>query len=249
LKNNVFESLVECQSKGIRVSWMAEFYERLYQRVPVEHMNRRWALYMMQNRPVFDRTELAIKRLSDLAMLLMALPILLFVLLPIALAIKLESPGPVFYRQKRCGRGGEIFTVYKFRTMYVDAEKDGKARWASKGDPRITRIGRFLRKARLDEVPQLLNVLRGEMSIVGPRPERPELVEELEKVIPFYRMRHLVKPGITGWAQINYDYGMTVHDALVKLQYDFYYVRYWSIWLDLYTLFRTVGVVLLLKGI
>ncbi|HLO15122.1 MAG TPA: exopolysaccharide biosynthesis polyprenyl glycosylphosphotransferase [Anaerolineales bacterium] len=249
LKNEIFDALVECQSKGVRVSWMAEFYERLYQRVPVEHMNRRWALYMMQNRPVFNRTELAIKRLSDLVMLLMALPILLLVLLPIALAIKLESPGPAFYRQKRCGRGGEIFTIYKFRTMYVDAEKDGKARWASKGDPRISRVGRFLRKARLDEVPQLLNVLRGEMSIVGPRPERPELVEQLEKVIPFYRMRHLVKPGITGWAQINYDYGQSVHDALVKLQYDFYYVRYWSIWLDLYTLFRTVGVVLLLKGI
>jgi lipopolysaccharide/colanic/teichoic acid biosynthesis glycosyltransferase len=138
--------------------------------------------------------------------------------------------------------------IYKFRTMVAHAENDGKARWASKGDPRITRVGQFLRKARLDELPQLFNVFRGEMSIIGPRPERPEFVEQLEEVIPFYRMRHLVKPGLTGWAQINYDYGNTVDDALVKLQYDFYYVRYWSIWLDLYILFRTVGVVLLLKG-
>jgi len=249
LKNNLFESLVQCQAKGVRVSWMPEFYERLYQRVPVEHIDRSWALYMMQNRPVFDRLGLGMKRLLDLMLLLFALPIFLLIFLPVALAIKLESPGPVFYRQLRCGRAGDLFKIYKFRTMVVDAENDGKARWASKGDPRITRVGQFLRKSRLDELPQLLNVFRGEMSIIGPRPERPQFVEQLEELIPFYRMRHLVKPGITGWAQVNYDYGNTVEDALVKLQYDFYYVRYWSIWLDLYILFRTVGVVLLLKGI
>lgn len=248
LKNKLFESLVDCQAKGVRVSWMPEFYERLYQKVPVEHIDRSWALYMMQNRPVFDRLELGLKRLLDLVLLLFALPIFLLILIPVALAIRLESPGPVFYRQVRCGRAGELFMIYKFRTMVANAEKDGKARWASKGDPRITRVGQFLRKARLDELPQLFNVLRGEMSIIGPRPERPEFVEQLEDAIPFYRMRHLVKPGLTGWAQINYDYGNTVDDALVKLQYDFYYVRYWSIWLDLYILFRTVGVVLMLKG-
>ena len=248
LKNKLFESLVECQAKGVRVSWMSEFYERLYQMVPVEHLDHNWALYMIQNRPVFDRLELGIKRLLDLILLLFALPVFLLIFLPVALAIKLESPGPVFYRQVRCGRAGDLFMIYKFRTMVTHAENDGKARWASKGDPRITRVGHFLRKARLDELPQLFNVFRGEMSIIGPRPERPEFVEQLEKAIPFYRMRHLVKPGLTGWAQINYDYGNTVDDALVKLQYDFYYVRYWSIWLDLYILFRTVGVVLLLKG-
>ena len=248
LKNELFESLIQCQAKGVRVSWMAEFYERLYQKVPVEHLDRSWALYMIQDRRVFDRLELGIKRLLDLMLLLFALPVFLLILIPVALAIKLESPGPVFYRQVRCGRAGDPFMIYKFRTMVVNAEKDGKARWASKGDPRITRVGQFLRKARLDELPQLLNVFRGEMSMIGPRPERPEFVTQLEKAIPFYRMRHLVKPGLTGWAQINYDYGNTVDDALVKLQYDFYYVRYWSIWLDLYILFRTVGVVLLLKG-
>jgi exopolysaccharide biosynthesis polyprenyl glycosylphosphotransferase len=248
LRNKLFESLVECQAKGVRVSWMPEFYERLYQKVPVEHIDRSWALYMMQNRPVFDRLELGLKRLLDLILLLFALPIFLLILIPVALAIKLESSGPVFYRQVRCGRAGDLFMIYKFRTMVAHAENDGKARWASKGDPRITRVGQFLRKARLDELPQLFNVFRGEMSIVGPRPERPEFVEQLEEAIPFYRMRHLVKPGLTGWAQINYEYGNTVDDALVKLQYDFYYVRYWSLWLDLYILFRTVGVVLLLKG-
>jgi len=248
LKNKLFESLVECQAKGVRVTWMPEFYERLYQKVPVEHLDRSWALYMIQNRPVFNRIALGVKRLLDLILLLFALPVFLIILIPVALAIKLESPGPVFYRQVRCGRAGDLFMIYKFRTMVAHAEHDGKARWASKGDPRITRVGQFLRKARLDELPQLFNVFRGEMSIIGPRPERPEFVEQLEEVIPFYRMRHLVKPGLTGWAQINYDYGNTVDDALVKLQYDFYYVRYWSIWLDLYILFRTVGVVLLLKG-
>ncbi|HEX6268699.1 MAG TPA: exopolysaccharide biosynthesis polyprenyl glycosylphosphotransferase [Anaerolineales bacterium] len=249
LKDSLFESLIDCQAKGVRVTWMPEFYERLYQKVPVEHLDRSWALYMIQNRPVFNRLELGLKRLLDLILLLFGLPIFLLIFVPVALAIKLESPGPVFYRQVRCGRAGEPFMIYKFRTMVANAEKDGQARWASKGDPRITRVGQFLRKARLDELPQLFNVFRGEMSVVGPRPERPEFVEQLEEAIPFYRMRHLVKPGLTGWAQINYEYGSTVDDALVKLQYDFYYVRYWSIWLDLYILFRTVGVILLLKGL
>jgi exopolysaccharide biosynthesis polyprenyl glycosylphosphotransferase len=249
LKDKLFEALIDCQAKGVRVSWMPEFYERLYQKVPVEHLDRSWALYMIQDRPVFNRLELGLKRLLDLILLIFALPIFLLILIPVAVAIKFESPGPVFYRQVRCGRAGERFMIYKFRTMVANAEKDGRARWASKGDPRITRVGQFLRKSRLDELPQLLNVFRGEMSIVGPRPERPEFVEQLEEEIPFYRMRHLVKPGLTGWAQINHEYGNTVDDALIKLQYDFYYVRYWSIWLDLYILFRTVGVVLLLKGI
>ena len=248
MRNELFEYLVECQSKGVRVSWLPDFFERIFQRVPVEHIDRNWAMGMMQNRAIFNRLELGLKRLMDLVLLLVAMPLFLLLLIPIAIAIKLDSKGPIFYRQVRLGRAGEPFSIYKFRTMGVDAEKDGKARWAETNDPRITRVGTLLRKARLDEIPQLINVLRGEMSIVGPRPERPEMVADLEKEIPFYRMRLLVKPGITGWAQINYDYGRTVDDALYKLQYDFYYVRYWSIWLDIYTLFRTVGVVFMLKG-
>lgn len=248
LKDDLFKRLVECQANGVRVNLMPEFYERLYQRVPIEYIDPSWAFYIMQNRPVFNRFELAFKRLFDLMLLILALPILLIIILPIALAIKLESKGPAFYRQMRCGRAGDLFTIYKFRTMVVDAERDGKARWATKDDPRITRMGRFLRKSRLDELPQLLNVLLGDMSIIGPRPERPEFVRQLESEIPFYRTRLVVKPGITGWAQINYDYGNTIDDALMKLQYDFFYVRHWSIWMDLYILFRTAGVVLRLKG-
>jgi lipopolysaccharide/colanic/teichoic acid biosynthesis glycosyltransferase len=132
--------------------------------------------------------------------------------------------------------------------MVTNAEKDGQPRWAAKNDARITRVGRLLRKTRLDELPQVLNVLRGEMSIIGPRPERPEFIEELQQVIPFYRTRLMVKPGLTGWAQVQYNYGNSVEDALVKLQYDFYYLRYWSLWLDLYIIFRTFGVVFKFKG-
>ncbi|HJW91866.1 MAG TPA: exopolysaccharide biosynthesis polyprenyl glycosylphosphotransferase [Anaerolineales bacterium] len=248
LRNKLFNNLVECQAMGVRVDWLPEFYERMYQRVPMEQIDPSWALYMIQNRPAFNRLELTLKRLLDLVLVLFALPILLFIFVPIAIAIKLESPGSVFYRQVRCGRAGKPFTIYKFRTMVNGAEHDGVARWAFDGDPRITRVGHFLRKSRLDEVPQLLNVLFGDMSMVGPRPERPEFVEELETEVRYYRMRLLVKPGITGWAQVNYDYGNTVDHARMKLQYDLYYVRYWSIWQDVYILFRTIGVMLQLKG-
>jgi exopolysaccharide biosynthesis polyprenyl glycosylphosphotransferase len=249
LKDKLFDLLVECQAMGTRVDWLPEFYERLYQRVPMEQIDPSWALYMMQNRPAFSRIELTIKRILDLMFCLLLMPVLLVILLPVALAIKLDSPGPVFYRQVRCGRAGRLYKIFKFRTMVANAEGDGKARWASDDDQRITRVGKFLRKCRLDELPQLLNVLRGDMSLVGPRPERPEFVEELEEEIRYYRMRFLVKPGITGWAQINHEYGNTIEHARVKLQYDLYYVRYWSILQDIYILFKTIGVMFQLKGI
>jgi lipopolysaccharide/colanic/teichoic acid biosynthesis glycosyltransferase len=173
----------------------------------------------------------------------------LAVLLPlVALAIKLDSPGPVFYSQERTGYRGRVFRVWKFRSMVAAAEADGRARWAKPGDPRVTRVGRALRASRLDELPQVLNVLRGEMSIVGPRPERPEFVAALEQQIPFYRARLLVKPGLTGWAQIKYRYGSTAQDALVKLQYDLYYVKHRSLLLDALIIARTIGVVVGLRG-
>ncbi|MEM7035237.1 MAG: sugar transferase, partial [Chloroflexota bacterium] len=156
--------------------------------------------------------------------------------------------GPSFYKQTRLGRGGQPFTILKFRTMHVDAEKEGQARWSHQQDDRITRIGKFLRISRLDETPQLWNILKGDMSLVGPRPERPEFAAQLEAQIPFYHTRVLMKPGLTGWAQIHYEYGNSTEDALIKLQYDFYYLRHWSFWLDIYTLFRTVAVVVKLKG-
>lgn len=249
LNYEMFQTLIECQAWGVKVSNMADLYEKLNYRIPVEHIDPAWALHVIQDRPVFDRVQLALKRLFDLMLAGVGLLGLLFLFPFIALAIRLTSPGPIFYRQTRCGQAGKPFKILKFRTMSADAERDGKARWATRGDQRITPIGRFMRKTRIDELPQLINVLRGEMSFVGPRPERPEFVAQLQREVPFYYTRLMVKPGITGWAQIHYDYGNTVEDALIKLQYDFYYLRYWSIQLDLYTIFQTFKVVFQFKGI
>lgn len=244
----LFQLLVDCQAHGMRVSWMPDVYSRLYRRIPMEYIDPTWALYAMQGRRIFSPLQQLSKRLLDLVVVLAALPILLLIIVPVAIAIRLDSEGPAFYRQIRVGRANKTFCIFKFRTMFVDAEKDGRARWATEDDDRITRVGRLLRKSRLDELPQILNVLRGEMSLVGPRPERPEFIAELQEQIPFYRTRLMVKPGITGWAQVQYSYGSTTEDALIKLQHDFYYIQYWSFWTDLYILYRTVGVMLGLKG-
>ena len=178
------------------------------------------------------------------ALLLATLPLLLLV----AIAIKLDSPGPIFYGQERIGLGGRRFTVYKFRSMRVDAEASGTPQWASKQDPRVTRIGRLLRLSRIDEIPQVLNVLRGDMAMVGPRPERPAFVEQLEQQIPHYKDRACVRPGITGWAQINYPYGASVEDARAKLAYDLHYIQRRGLRLDLRILLATVRVVVFQQG-
>ena len=162
----------------------------------------------------------------------------------VAIAVAVTSRGPVLFRQTRVGLNGDLFTIYKFRSMRVDAEAKTGAVWATKNDPRVTPIGKYLRILRLDELPQIINVLRGEMAIVGPRPERPEFVQTLSEVIPFYRQRHAVKPGITGWAQINYKYGETMDDAIVKLEYDLYYIKNLSLSLDMYIIFNTVKAML-----
>ncbi len=164
------------------------------------------------------------------------------------LAVKLSSPGPIFYRQKRVGRGDCVFNCYKFRTMRQDAEADTGATWAADDDPRITRIGKFLRTTRLDEIPQLWCVFKGDMHFVGPRPERPEFVEWLSREIPYYRVRHMVRPGITGWAQVQYKYGNTIDDAREKLQYDLFYIKNASVGLDFLILFQTIKIVLLGRG-
>ena len=247
LEKDLFLWLVECQANGVRVSWMPDLYEKICRKVPIQHIDPAWALHAMQDKSFMSRIQLISKRLLDLVLVVLALPILLIIIPFIALAVRMDSPGPSFYRQIRCGRAGRPFAIYKFRTMVTNAEKDG-VKWAQKNDTRITKMGRFLRKSRLDELPQLYNVLKGDMSIVGPRPERPEFIEQLEEEVPFYRTRLMVKPGITGWAQVHYDYGNTVEDALIKLQYDFYYIRYQSLALDVYTMFRTVGVLFMLKG-
>lgn len=248
LDAQLFDQLVDCQAQGLRVSWMADLYGRLYRQTPIQYIDPAWVLQAMEDRPIFSRLQQSVKRILDLIVVVLALPLILLVIVPVAVAIRLDSTGPAFYKQTRAGRGSRPFTILKFRTMFVDAERDGQARWAQENDPRITRVGRILRKTRMDELPQVLNVLRGEMSLVGPRPERPEFIESLQKEIPYYRTRLMVKPGITGWAQVQYDYGSSSEDALKKLQYDFYYIQYWSLWMDLYILYRTVGVMAQFKG-
>jgi exopolysaccharide biosynthesis polyprenyl glycosylphosphotransferase len=175
--------------------------------------------------------------------------ILSFILFPfIALAIVLDSPGPVFFRQERVGKNEKFFTLYKFRTMRVDAESGTGAVWAQKNDPRVTRLGEFLRKSRIDELPQFFNILKGDMSLVGPRPERPEFVEKLKIIIPYYSERHVVRPGVTGWAQVRYPYGASVEDALEKLRYDLYYIKYISPLFDFMIILDTIKVVLFRRG-
>jgi len=230
---------------GISYFDLPTFYERVLGKIPVTTIGQMWFLENISEGE--KRFYEIFKRISDILISLI-LGIAGLLLTPfIALAIKLDSKGPVLFKQNRVGRGGQIFRAMKFRSMVVGAEKNG-AQWATANDPRITRVGRFLRKSRLDEIPQLLNVLRGEMSFVGPRPERPEFVEELKKKIPFYDERHLIKPGLTGWAQVNFKYGASENDALEKLQYDLYYIKNRSILLDLGIALKTINIVLSGKG-
>jgi len=188
-----------------------------------------------------------IKRTLDLTFALIGITVSLPVTLLTALLIKLESPGPVFYRQERVGERGEVFSIIKFRSMRQDAEKNG-AVWACQNDDRVTRVGNFIRKVRIDEIPQIWNVIRGQMSFVGPRPERPIFVDQLVQKLPYYSLRHAANPGITGWAQVCYPYGASEEDALRKLEYDLYYIKHQSFFIDLLIIFRTVKTVLFRKG-
>lgn len=188
------------------------------------------------------------KRIMDLVLAVTSLVLLFPLMVAVALAVRLDSPGPIIYRQIRVGRHGKPFSMLKFRSMSPDAERDGQARWASRGDDRITRVGRLFRRFRLDELPQLVNVLRGDMSLVGPRPERPEFVKQLAAAIPAYELRHVLRPGLTGWAQINYPYGASIEDARRKLGFDLYYIRESGVGIDLFILARTLRVVLLGEG-
>jgi sugar transferase (PEP-CTERM system associated) len=214
--------------------------------VLLDSLNPSWMVLGEGFRQGLFRT--AVKRLFDLVasgvLLLVTLPIMLIA----AVCIVVESGGPVFYRQERVGQGGRVFTIYKFRSMHNAAEIDGKPRWAAANDDRTTRVGRIIRKLRIDELPQIINVFQGDMSFVGPRPERPYFVDQLKEKIPYYALRHEVKPGITGWAQVRYPYGASLDDAMQKLQYDLYYVKNHTLFLDLVILFSTVEVVLWGKG-
>lgn len=250
LNGALFQGVIEAYERGVRIVPMTLLYEEITGRVPVEHVNDDWAVVFLPQSVEgrFDFYPL-IKRGMDFTLALAGLALFALLLPPLALAIRLNSRGPIFYRQERLGKNGTVFPIYKLRSMIPDAEAATGAVFAQKGDPRVTRVGRVLRRTRLDEVPQLLNVLRGDMSLVGPRPERPEHVARLTEKIPFYRTRLIVRPGLTGWAQVNYGYGSNDEDALVKLQYDLYYVRHVSFLLDINILLRTVGKVISMSGV
>jgi sugar transferase (PEP-CTERM system associated) len=240
------QDLLECRLRGIEVTELPTFFEREYRQVLLESLNATWIMLGEGFRRGFIRT--SVKRLFDLAASAMLLLFMLPVMLVAAVCIFLESGLPVLYRQQRIGQGGRVFTIYKFRSMKNDAESDGMPRWAVANDDRTTPVGRIIRKLRIDELPQVFNVLKGDMSFVGPRPERPFFVDELVKQIPYYSVRHSVKPGITGWAQVRYRYGASLDDAIEKLQYDLYYVKNHTLFLDLVILIATVEVVLWGRG-
>ncbi len=240
------KEILDCKMRGIRVEDWPNFYERLTGKIAVQHLRPSWLIFSDGfNRTRFTET---IKRIIDVtlssALLLLGLPVTAIV----SVLIKVDSRGPVFFRQERVRQGGRPFSLIKFRTMTETAEEDTGPIWAQEDDPRITRVGKVLRKIRLDEAPQIINVLRGEMSFVGPRPERPFFVAQLQEVVPFYAQRLVVKPGITGWAQVNYRYGSSVEDTLEKLQYDLYYIKNMSLFLDFLIIVRTVQAVLFGRG-
>ena len=238
--------MLQLRLNGIKIEEATSWLEKISGRIEVDNLYPSWLIFADGFR--FSTSFLVLRRiiaiLASGVILLVVLPVIPFVIL----AIKLDSRGPVLYRQKRVGLGSKVFYCYKFRTMRQDAEVDTGATWALDDDPRITRIGKFLRTARLDEIPQLWCVLKGDMSFVGPRPERPEFVEMLAREIPFYEVRNAVRPGITGWAQVRYKYGNTVEDSKEKLQYDLYYIKNMSLGLDVMIMFLTIKIVLLGRG-
>lgn len=245
IPENTLKAISDCSELGCELISTSRLYERVAGRIPVKHITHGW---FVSELAAFDRVAYRIgKRSMDVGLSLLGLlaTALLFPLL--ALVITLDSRGPILYSQIRAGKNGRPFKIYKFRTMVQDAETHG-AVWAKVNDHRITKVGEFLRKTRLDELPQFYNVLIGEMSLVGPRPERPEFIEQLAKEIPFFNKRQMLLPGLTGWAQINYPYGASSEDALQKLQYDLYYLKNRSMFLDLEILLRTVSVVINKKG-
>jgi exopolysaccharide biosynthesis polyprenyl glycosylphosphotransferase len=248
MRGETFQTLLDAQENGIDIVRMPTIYEELLGRVPIHHLESDWVLRSFLDEARSGGFYELGKRLLDILGGLVGMLMLLMMLPFIGLATVIDSGFPVFYWQERLGRGGREFKIVKFRTMRQDAEKEGKAQMAGEHDPRITRVGNFLRVSRLDEFPQFWNVLRGEMSLVGPRAERAQWVETFQKEIPFYRARLLVKPGITGWAQINYGYAATVEDTSVKLEYDLYYIKHRSIIMDIVIMLRTVGTVLGGKG-
>ena len=247
IDDDIAHDLLEAKLRGSMVVDIRSFYEHVVQRLPLSQINDEWLLqtegFSLNTRGSLRRLKRALDVLISLLLLIPAAPIMLIT----AIIVRLESPGPVIYKQDRVGLFEKEFTVYKFRSMRADAEKNG-AVWASAHDARVTKFGKFIRKVRIDELPQIWNILKGDMSFIGPRPERMAFVTKLKETIPYYSLRHTVKPGLTGWAQVCYPYGASEDDARRKLEYDLYYIKNMSILLDINIVFKTVGVVLFPKG-
>jgi len=241
-----YQELVNCKVRGMSIIDGESFYERITGKLLVEKINPSWLIF--SDGFVKSRISKLTKRIAGLVLSTSVLIFLFPVIVLVALAIKLDSHGPVLFSQERVGEFGEVFTLYKFRSMRADAEEQSGPKWASENDPRVTRVGKIIRKLRMDELPQLWNVFKGDMSFVGPRPERPFFVKKLKKIIPYYNERFSVKPGLTGWAQIKYPYGSSEEDALEKLKYDLYYIKNLSLVMDLIVTFHTLKIVLLSRG-
>jgi sugar transferase (PEP-CTERM system associated) len=240
------EDLLACRTQGRSVLDLSRFYERVHGEVPIESLKASWLIY--SEGFVQGNVRTLSKRVFEILASVVLLALTWPVIVVTAILIKFESRGPVLYKQERVGLSGKTFQVLKLRSMRSDAERDGVAVWATSNDSRTTRIGKFIRKTRIDELPQLFNVLRGEMSFVGPRPERPVFVSKLAEDLAFYDVRHTVKPGITGWAQVRFSYASTLDEAKKKLHYDLYYVKNHSLFLDVVILFQTVRVILFQVG-
>jgi sugar transferase (PEP-CTERM system associated) len=240
------EQLLRAKLSGVRVEDATTTYERLTGKILIDDLKPSWLIFSDGFRA--SRWTRFVKRMLDLSLSLIGFILASPLMLLTALAVRLDSAGPALYSQERVGENGRVFKIYKFRSMRIDAEQAGSPIWATDKDPRVTRVGRFIRLTRLDELPQLWNVLNGDMSFVGPRPERPYFVEQLAREIPFYLQRHAVKPGVTGWAQVKYRYGSSIEDAMEKLRYDLYYIKHLSIFFDLTIVLDTVKVILFGKG-
>jgi len=248
MQGGMFQTLLDAQAAGVEISRMPVVYEELLGRVPIRLLEADWILRSFVDQARASGFYILGKRILDILGGLFGSLVLLLILPFVTLAIMLDDGRPVFYSQTRSGRGGQPYSILKFRTMRNDAEADGRPKWAKEDDERATRVGRVLRRTHMDELPQFFNVLRGEMSLVGPRAERPELVELFQQHVPFYRARLMVKPGISGWAQVNYGYASTIDETIVKLEYDLYYIKHRNIIMDIMIMLRTPSTMLGLRG-
>ena len=243
----IYHDLITLLERGFPIKEYTQVYEDMTKRVPVQFVGKDFYKYFPFSRSNQNKLYLLFRRLSDLLFSIIGISIGVILLPIILLGNLLANRGPLFYMQERIGKNGKIFKIIKFRTMIRDAEKNG-AVWASKNDSRVTFFGRFLRRSRLDEIPQFINIVKGDMSLIGPRPERPHFVRELSQIIPFYETRHIIKPGLTGWAQVRVRYGSTVEDSLLKLQYDLYYIKHRSFFLDVNVMVKTLSTMIFFRG-